>query len=222
MAATILPVMPGRRRHAPFNPGFWLCLLAAAVLAATFVIPWWLARRTARVEDRADRLALLLLEAAVAQQPFAFDDPSTTAVTWARFLRSAAARGIPTGDLELAPPPADRALALIATNRHYVFQLAATPRSPDDGPGTGIQAGLEVLAWPREREGPAHVVLFHAETGESAHTRNLQIGYVGVEGSRRPEPGCAFRRAGAGDVPMMSYRGLDDERWILHRGDPHQ
>lgn len=205
------------RRRAS-NPAYWYCVLGALVLAATFWIPLVTAQRTARVEERGDRLAELLLAEGAAAAPLDWDDPAVRAFLHARLLLAGAATGIYVADLEVVEPqPAPEAFTL--RNKHYVIQLRPAPPAGEgsregSGRDDGRRAPLEALAWPLAAAGPGHAVFFHPEDAERAYTRNLQAGYHGLDPADWPGRGRAHRRADA--RRSWDYRDFDDERWLLH------
>lgn len=193
------------------NPATWYGLAGLALLGTSLWVPWATAARTARIERRADDIAMLLLEAAV---PFVDDLDATSAkVVFARFLRLAIRDGLIVSDLE----PADTlpGTLLVLRNKHYAFHLAAAPL-PD---GTVVERGAvpprEVMAWPIDENGPGHCAFFHPDDGPRAFTRNLTAKHSGL-GDRRPRPGAAYPASQHFADVTTFYRSGDDERWILY------
>lgn len=208
--------MGGHRAPRNFNLGKWLLWAGLIVLGLTFWIPWAVAERTARTEARADSLASMLLQTASAMQPLG-DEPWRFEVLLARLQLLAATRAVFADDLELLDGPAPAGVLATFANKHYLLQLACSP--PADPrqrrADSTLPQPLEVVAWPREALGPAHAAFFYSEIAEPAFTRNLQKGYH-ARGSSRPLPGQSYRQSAdprAGQV--SSYRGLDDEHWLL-------
>lgn len=203
--------MPWHRRRLVVNPGNWLLGAGLIALGVTFWIPFVVAQRTARVEGRADALAAVLLQQAGALQPFAMDDPFQRAVLEARVQAAAAARGVFAIDLRpLAAPPG----TLRWANKHYLFQLAVSPPPMERDGGQGAPP-LEVMAWPHQATTAGHAAFFHCQTADSSFTRNLQHNYAGAD--HAPAPGAGHRRSDPRGESPWSYRGLDDERWLVAR-----
>jgi hypothetical protein len=192
------------------SPAYWYCLAGILLLMLTFLVPLMTARRTARAEERGDRLAELLLREATALQPLRFEDPWQAAHLYARLIAAASAHDVYAADLE---PVAVAAPALAFRNKHYVLLLRRAP-PPDGAQEGGATPPLEVMAWPRYAAGPAHAAFFFAEDAEPAFSRNLQGGYTGEDPADWPPPGIAHRRPRTPDSDW-SYRGGDDERWLL-------
>jgi hypothetical protein len=207
--------MSGHREPRSLNLGRLLVWTGIAGLLVSFWVPWGVAQRTARTEDRADRLALLLLQTATPMQPLAGADDATLATLLARTQLLASSRGLFAEDLERideSPPPG--ALATFA-NKHYLFQLAfSPPTNPRQlSSSSSLPLPLELMAWPREPNGPAHAAFFCSEVAEPAFSRNLQQGYVGLD--RRPAPGSGYPRDEARAGQDCAYRDAVDERWLL-------
>jgi hypothetical protein len=57
-------------------------------------------------------------------------------------------------------------------------------------------------------------VFFYPENAPRAYTRNLAKAYSGLD-DRRITPGGGHRRPAQTLELRASYRGLDDERWIV-------
>lgn len=193
------------------NPANWYLLVGMALIALSLWVPWLAAARSARVEQRAERIAGLLLQAASNMPLPPLDDPEHVC---SRFWALALADGVFVSDLErIDPAPPDVLLAF--TNKHYAFQLAASPPDPLAIVGKDTVPALEVLAWPLSITGPAHSAYLHAENAPRAYTRNLNGSLVGLT-DRRPLPGVGQRRAAANPFDTgESYRSVTDERWIL-------
>lgn len=191
------------------NPATWYLTVGLVLLIGSIWTPFATARRTTRVEGRGDAIARTLLRATAGfSEALAGDDVD---VVLARFHALAERDRVYTADLEVIEPPWSGTLLCLA-NKHYLFQLAESPPSPED-PYTGdALPSYEVMAWPRRGIGPAHSVFFHPDNALPAYTRNLAQGYEG-DGSRRPVPGCAHRRQALYEW-TTSYYGQDDERWI--------
>jgi len=195
------------------NPATWYLALGFLMLGTSIWVPFATASRTTRVEGRADAIAMTLLEATV-QWPVALTDADLD-VVMARFHALAERDRIHVADLEVLEPAwPDTLLSL--RNKHYLFHLAVSPLTPDADSSRVAAPSYEVMAWPRRGSGPAHSVFFHPDNALPAYTRNLAKGYEG-DGSARPIPGCAQRRQAIWEW-TKSYRGQDDERWIVHRG----
>jgi hypothetical protein len=203
--------MHGARAPGWRNPSAWYLAGGLALIAASLWLPWFTAARTARVEQRADRLAELLLCAAEALlvPPVAGDVEHVLA----RFLALAAADGAFLGDLERVEPPFPDSL-LVLTNKHYALQLAASPPPATATPGSDTVPALEVLAWPLSALGPGHSVFFHAENAPRAYTRNLSSRIVGL-GNTRPQPGSAQPRETGTSRSALAYRSANDDRWVV-------
>lgn len=208
--------MRGHSRTRNFNLANWLFGGILALLAVSFWVPTATARRTARLEERADQVADVLLRAAVAQQPLHLDQAHDRDTLHARALRAAVAAGVMVDDLELLPADAAAPARVCWASKHYLFQLAATPvTGRETGIAGALWPALEVIAWPREKPGPAHSVFCRSELAEPAFSRNLQRDYRSLDELTRPLPGAARRRTDAMLDNPWAYRGEDDERWIL-------
>jgi hypothetical protein len=157
-----------------------------------------------------------LVLAATDLQPFDFGDPGAAELLLARCRSLATADGVLTEDLELAAMPSGPATMLRLRNKHYFFQLAASPTPANQHPGKDAIAPLEVIAWPREQPSPAHTAFFASDVAEPAYTRNLQADYVG-DGEQAPKAGDAYRRTDPTFERVWSYRSNNDERWLLNR-----
>jgi len=103
---------------------------------------------------------------------------------------------------------------LTLQNKHYAFQIAVSPPDPKDTPSADAEPAYEVTAWPLSAVGPGRSVFFYPENAPRAYTRNLAKGYTGLD-DRRITPGCGHRRLAQTLELRVSYRGLDDERWIV-------
>lgn len=203
---------PLRLRN-PTSPAFWLFLLGLAALAVTLYLVVAGARRTARTEERGDRLADTLMTAGVAMMPIDWTSPWQRAHLEARLLMLGASSGIFLDDVEVDPPSVAREFRL--HNKHYAVVLRPSPRTepPPDVASDAIDP-IESLAWPRDSLGPGHAVFFYPGDAEPAYTRNLLHGYADDHETRRPVAGFSHRRNDPHRRPW-DYRGLDDERWLL-------
>jgi hypothetical protein len=177
----------------------------------TFWLPWQSAARSVRIEGRAAHIAELMLATAQAMPV-----PRTTADLDHLLARLAArlhADGVFASDLEPRPEPPKGVVAWFA-NKHYAFQIAASPPDERATPSRDCEPALEVMAWPLDAGGPAHSAWFVSENAARAYTRNLAADYRGF-GANRPMPGAAQRQPG-GIEQATAYRAAKDERWILH------
>lgn len=209
--------MSGHREPRNLNLGRLLVWAGIAGLLVSFWIPWAVAQRTARTEDRADRLSLMLLEIAAPMQPLQAADAATLATLLARAQLLASSRGVFAEDLErIDEPPPPGVLATFA-NKHYLFQLAFSPppHARQQPTATSLPLPLELMAWPREPNGPAHAAFFCSEIAEPAFSRNLQQDYVGRD--HRPAPGSGYPRDEVRAGQGLAYRDAVDERWLLRR-----
>ncbi|MBM4061754.1 MAG: hypothetical protein FJ265_11770 [Planctomycetes bacterium] len=204
--------MPVARWSPLANPAAWYAAFGVAVLAATVWLPYLTAERTARVEGRADQIAGLLLEAA-RDFPDAIEPADVDHVV-ARLFALAARDGAHVADLERHRAPLPGTL-LVLENKHYLFQLAASPVEAQAVPSRGAVPSYQVAAWPVRDFGPGHSAFFVALDAPRAYTRNLTAGYVGT-GEQRPRPERLHRRPSSTFEPAKSYRSLDDERWIVY------
>ena len=194
------------------NPAAWFTLIGLLLLAVSIWVPFQTAARTARTEQRADQIATLLLEVV---RDFGGElDAATVEIMLARFHRLARRDGVYVTDLELVEPPLPDTVLLLQ-NKHYAFQVAVSPPDPRATVGAGALPALEVVAWPLTAVGPGHSVFFHPDNAPRAYTRNLAAGYAGLL-QRRPTPGKGHRRSTQTMETAGSYRGFDDERWILY------
>lgn len=190
------------------NPANWFLLLGGGLLALSLWIPWFTAVRTARVENRADQITGLLLEAATGLEcPL---DAAGLEIVMARFQALAAAQGAHLADLERIEPAWPGAL-LALTSKHYAYQLAISPPPVRSLPSRDSTPALETMAWPLSAVGPGHSVFFHPENAPRAYTRNKAAGFEGL--TLRPAAGEAHR-PGEGSVSANYYRSARDERWI--------
>lgn len=201
------------RRSWASNPASWYLIVGTALLGATLWVPWFTAERTARVEQRADRIAQLLQEAASA---FAGDIGERDAdPVHARFLRLALRDGLHVADLERIEPPLPHT-TLVLRNKHYLFYLAPSPQQADVICSKDSVPAREVVAWPAGAAGPGHCLFFHPDDAPRAYCRNLAKGYAGLGEGGHPEPGVAHRRPNTLLQVTSFYRSFDDERWILY------
>ena len=187
------------------------------LLASTVWVPFQSAERTARVERRADQIAALLLEATARASGVPVRggwDAATVEIVLAFFHALALRDNAFVNDLEVVDPPLPDSL-LTLQNKHYVFQIAVSPPDPKETPSADAEPACEVTAWPLSTVGPGHSVFFYPENAPRAYTRNLAKGYTGL-GDRRITPGRGHRRPAQTLELRNSYRGLDDERWIMY------
>lgn len=200
------------RRSAFGNPANWFMLLGTALLGLTVWVPVLTARRTERVESRADEIAQRLLHAA---QAYDGDlEAADAPVVFARMLRLALRDDIHVADLEALDEPLP-GTHLTLRNKHYAFHVADSPLEENVLRGRNTLKAREVLAWPLSRTGPGHCAFFLPDDAPRAFTRNLSANHVDL-GSRRPQPGRCHRRP-RGLLEVTSYyRSFDDERWILY------
>jgi hypothetical protein len=198
------------RTKAWSNPGNWYLLVAGALLLTTFLLPWWSARRTARVESRADDITAVLAATLRELGAGGSDDD----VFLARCQALATARGVHIADLEPLPTPLPEAW-LCLRNKHYLFQVAVSPCPPNAVVDAAALPVFEVTAWPLEASGPGHCAFFYADDAPRAYTRNKSRNYHGT-GPQRLRPGHSHRQTGPGFDWPRSYRSRDDERWLLH------
>lgn len=203
--------MQNWRRRGIGTPAGWYTLLGVVLLGVTQWIPYGTAQRTARLEQRADEIAALLLEALRPNlRPLGRDDmPHVLATFAALALRD----GVHIGDLETAAPPPDALLAL--RNKHYAFHVAVSPPAPNATVARGTESAYEVLAWPLEAIGPGHCAFFHPDDAQRAYTRNLNASFRGF-GKHRPLPGRSHRRETTALEVTSFYRSYDDERWLVY------
>lgn len=203
------------RRPGWSNPAAWYTLAGFVLLGVSLWMPWLAASRTARVELRGDELAAALCDAAgEVAGTVGIDalDEGDRRVLLARFLMRAACRGAYVADIErLEPAPAGIVLAL--RNRHYAFQVTASPPAANERSGPRAVDAYEVTAWPLRRGGPAHCAFFYPENAARAYTRNLRASYAGFDG--RPAPGSSHRRQDADRNPT-NYSSFDGELWIQY------
>lgn len=202
--------MQNWRRRGVGTPAGWYTLLGLVLLGASIWVPFLTAERTARVEQRADRIAGLLLEAVLPMPAPAVAGDLEHVL--ARFHRLAARDHVHVNDLErIEPPLADTLLTL--RNKHYAFHLAVSPPEPNATVGPGTEPAYEAMAWPLDAVGPGHSAFLHCDDAPRAYTRNLGAGYFGL-GSDRPRPGLSHRRPSSALDALHYYRSFDDERWI--------
>jgi len=204
------------RRSRWCNPGAWLTALGLVLLASTIWVPFQSAERTARVERRADQIAALLLEATSRASDANVGerwDPATAEIVLAYFHALAMRDGAFVNDLEVLDQAMPDSL-LTLQNKHYAFQIAVSPPDPKDTPSADAEPAYEVTAWPLSAVGPGRSVFFYPENAPRAYTRNLAKGYTGLD-DRRITPGRGHRRLAQTLELRISYRGLDDERWIV-------
>ena len=181
------------------------------MLAASIWVPFLTAGRSARVEQRADEITSLLLEA---MQPLGQLDRDVAPVILGRFHRLALRDHVYVGDLEPLDEPLPGTL-LCLVNKHYAFHVAVSPIENDAVRATADEPSYEALAWPLSNVGPGHGVFFYPDDAPRAYTRNLSAGYHGL-GQRRPQPGRCHRRDLTVADTGSGYRSQGDERWILY------
>jgi hypothetical protein len=204
------------RRSRWCNPGAWFTALGLVLLASTVWVPFQAAERTARVERRADQIAALLLEATARASGATLRaqwDPATVEIVLAYFHALALREGAFVNDLERLDQPLPDSL-LTLQNKHYAFQIAVSPPAAKETPSEDAEPAYEVTAWPLSPVSPGHCVFFYPENAPRAYTRNLAKGYTGL-GDQRITPGRGHRRPAQTLELRVSYRGLDDERWIF-------
>lgn len=196
------------RRSQWADPARWYVLIGVAMLVASIWVPFLTAQRTARTEQRADAIAAALL--AVVDEHVEPIDAAAGPVVFARCLRLALCEGAYVGDLEQVEAPPDVLLCL--QNKHYLFHLAISPPDQAAVVGHGTVPSYEVMAWPRERLGPAHTAFFYPDDALRVYSRNLAANHFGL-GRQRPRPGTNHRRTSS-QIATDAYRSVDDERWI--------
>lgn len=201
--------MQQRLRSGAFNPANWYLTLGLGLLGATLWLPWWTAQRTARIERRADQISQQLLEAA--SDLLVPIDDTTVEFVFARLHAGAEAGDVLIADLERQEPLHGALLTL--RNKHYLFGLFPAEPEPNQRIGTGSVPALEAYAWPASQLGPGHSAFFAAEDAPRSFTRNLARDYHGAEVA--PSRSSGQRPVRGADLGG-SYRGLDDERWLLH------
>lgn len=203
--------MQRRRALAFVNPANYYLLAGLVVLGLSVYVPVLTAERTARLEERADGIANALLTATL-DMPLGIE-PADVPTVVARFYAIAARDGLFVADLEPLDPPLEDTL-LTLQSKHYVYHLAV---SPPEVPSTQrkLLPAYEVVAWPLSLLGPARSVFFVPDDAPRAYTRNLAVGYQGLQG-KRPQPGHSHRRSGQMFDRQENYRSRDDERWILY------
>lgn len=203
--------MRPRRSLAFVNPANYYLVGGLALLAVSMYVPVFTGARTARLEQRADTIATLLLLATL-DRPLGIDAEDLPNVL-ARFYALAARDGAFVSDLEQVDPPLPDTL-LTLQSKHYAYHLAV---SPPEVPSTRRDATVayEVIAWPLSAIGPARSVFFVPDDALRAYTRNLSIGFDGLDGDR-PLPGRCHRRSGTLFDEQRTYRSRDDERWIAY------
>jgi hypothetical protein len=215
----MMRAMLAQRRRILRDPATWYLLGGLLLIGLTLWLPWLSAARSTRVELRADHLAAALLEAAAGLP--AEPAPGDVEHVLGRLFALAASRGIFAADLEQVDLPGP-GVVLCLTNKHYAFQLAASPPDPSARVGRDAVPALEVLAWPRDGLGPGHAVFFHAQNAPRAYTRNLGNAIQGTGPWRaqsregRPAPGSAQQRQGGLFDGRGSYRSSSEDRWILY------
>lgn len=201
--------MQQRLRSGALNPANWYLTLGLGLLGASLWLPWWTAQRTARIERRADQICQLLLEAA--SDLLVPIDDTTVEFVFARLQAGTEAEGVQVADLERQEPLPGALLTL--RNKHFLFGLFPAEPEPNQRIGAGSVPALEVYAWPASRLGPGHSAFFAAEDAPRAFTRNLARDYHGAKVAPARSSG---QRPVRGQDLGGSYRGLDDERWLLH------
>ncbi|MCA8964468.1 MAG: hypothetical protein H6838_17130 [Planctomycetes bacterium] len=203
--------MQRRRALAFVNPANYYLLAGLILLGVSMYVPVFTGERTARLEDRAAKIAALLLEATLERpEGIGADDLENVL---GRFYALAVRDEAFLGDLTIVEPPLEGTL-LTLRSKHYAFHLAV---SPPEVPSTRRDTlpAYEVVAWPLSAIGPAHSVFFVPDDAARAYTRNLSRGYYGLA-ERRPLPGHCHRRTGALFDDQHTYRSRDDERWITY------
>jgi hypothetical protein len=204
--------MQNWRRRGIGTPAGWYTLLGVGLLAGSLWVPFLTAERTARVEQRADQIAALLLDATrLLPGPL---DAAATEVALARFYQLALRDQVHLTDLERIEPPLPGTL-LTLRNKHYAFHLAESPPEPTATVGRGAVTAYEAMAWPLAAVGPGHSAFLYCDDAPAGYTRNLSAGYVGLE-ARRPQPGRSHRRTTTGLESRHFYRSFDDERWSVY------
>lgn len=186
--------------------------LGLLALGGTFALIAYSATRSARAEERGDRLAAIVLQESRALAPVDFAEAWVHEHLYARTLFAASCQGVFVADLEAREPRDTPGFAFL--NKHYCIEVRPSPRADADTEDEGGDVAFEVLAWPRSRTGPARSVFFHPADADAAYSRNLQEGYVEEDGDALPVPGRAHRR-NDGRLGVWDYRGFDDERWLL-------
>ena len=214
MVRTIPPVGK-RRRHHNFNLANWLVGLGLLALVISFAIPYILAERTARLEQRAEEVAAVVLDAAVDLQPLDLTDPFDRALLEAWIVARLEVLGIKEDSFTLAPPLVLDDV-LVFRGKHYEYLVTPGPQPMDDSERVAHNRGerilpFEVYAYPARSVSPAQTAFFFSEIDSSAFTRNLQNNYKGD--GRRPRRGNGVPRVDPGIQGF--YRGRDDERWLF-------
>jgi hypothetical protein len=200
------------QRRTRLNPGNVLFVAGLALLGFMLAVPAATARRVARIEMRAEETARLLLAAALQLEPLDLTAPESAPKLAAGLRAACAAAGQPDSALpDLAAAPG-RGRVLFET-KHYLFLLG---RVPNEAP-VAEPAPLEVIAWPLDELSSGHAAFTFPADGAPAYSRNLVANYAGLRNA--PEPGRTRPRAPpAPHRGQMTYRGFDDERWILLAG----
>ena len=195
--------------------GTFLFLLGLIALGISLYAPHFNARRVARVEQRAQETATVLLECAAAlPQPLRFDAAQQSELREAAHARLRDL-GHPAATLPEPAPVDDPRPGYRFAGRHYCFLVTHTPPAEQDQPGSRpALAAIEVLAWPDSHASPGHTAFFCASDAPAAFTRNLVAGYLGFHVA--PSPGAARPNAEfRGQADQSWYRSVNDERWLL-------
>lgn len=186
-----------------------LLVLGLVGLIAAVALPGFQGRRAARIEDRADAAARVLLKLAYARTPLDLEDES---------LHAELEDALQAACRELGHPPA-KVPTLVADQdeptfetEHYFYRVTRRPEEP----GAVVQGDIptrqpiEVYAWPRTLYPPGRTIFFYPEVGPPAFTRNLFGRRQGLD--RAPIPGSGERRNNYDR--RGGYRSADDERWL--------
>jgi len=204
----------GRRKQRNFNLANWLVGLGCVALGVTFALPWLTAPRTARIEDRADAIALRVLLASVELNLSDLQAPGNPELLEARVAALLARDGIPFDNFVEGPqggvPHGD---GIVYRGRHYEYLVLHGARTMSER-RAGETAPVEVYAYPADPLSTAQTAFFHGEIEQSAYTRNLQANYKGLTAQGRPDRGAAIPRD-AMSPRDWAYRGRDDERWLI-------
>jgi hypothetical protein len=212
--------MPDPRRRRPAwwpRLGTFLFLAGLLAIGGALYAPHFNGQRVARVEQRAQQTARVLLECAAAlPQPLRFDAGQQAALREAAHARLRAL-GHPAAALPEPVAVDDPLPGFRFAGRHYCFLVAHTPQPDYPQPGSRpALPALEVLAWPDSLASPGHTAFFFASDAPPAYTRNLVAGWVGF--ADPPAPGAARPNADAqGSHDLGWYRSANDERWLLLR-----
>ncbi len=190
----------------------WWSFMAAALLIGSMGLILFTARRSARAESRADRLAGALLTAAQPMLPIDWTSEWQRMHLEARFFAGALANQVPV--TELAEGPIHDTPGFCFENKHYAIALRPSPRLEPDLQTEAGDLAVESLAWPRATVGPAKSVFFHPEDADRAYSRNLHADYNDESPGSRPKPGWLHRRQDS-KIRVFDYRAWDDERFLV-------